>query len=227
MARSAHEINNALNGALMNVEVVRIRARPGADASAAAPFAEAAAGELERAAALVGALVALNRGPRPGAAPAPVDVAEVLRQIAALLAPALTHRRITLEAEAGRARVATVAPLSGVRLAVTGALLAAADALADGAVEAHATDGASGAAVELAGLDPADEPVRLLRCTLRLEPEPELRLTGAIAGGAAPSLLPLALPAAVDLAALAAAGVQVTRDGHAVVVRFPHDSAAA
>ncbi len=227
VARSAHEINNALNGAVMNVEVVRIRARPGADAGAAASFAESAAGELERAAALVAALVALGRGPRTDAGAAPSDVAEVLRQVTALLAPVLAHRHVALAVEAERGRAATVAPLAGVRLAVTGTLLAAGDALADRPGSAHSTGGTPATPVESAGSDPADEPVRLLRCTLRLQPEPVLRLAGETAGGTASGLAPLALPAGGDVAALAAVGIRVEEDGPAILVRFPLAPGAA
>jgi hypothetical protein len=221
VARSAHEINNALNGAVVNVEVVRIRARPGADAGAAASFAESAAGELERAAALVGALVALGRGARADAAHA--DVGEVLRQVAALVAPVLAHRHVTLALDAEQGRAATIAPLSAVRLGVAGALLAAGDALAEWPSTAHSTLTMTHLAAEPAGSDPADEPVRLLRCTLRLRPEPELRLVGETTGGAASGFLPLAPPAAEDLAALASAGIRVQDEGSAVVLRFPLD----
>jgi hypothetical protein len=52
--RAAHEIKNPLNGAVLNAEVVRGRAaRPGVEASALAPYADAASAELARVAALV------------------------------------------------------------------------------------------------------------------------------------------------------------------------------
>jgi hypothetical protein len=227
VARAAHEINNALNGAVMNVEVVRLRARPGVDGATSATFAESAAGELERAAALVGALVALGRGTRQAVTADSVDVGEVLRQVVVLLAPALAHRHVTLVAEAGRGQVATVAPLAGVRLAVAGALLAAADTLAERAGGTRSTGGPAHVVVESAGSHPADEPVRLLRCTLRLDLQPELRLTGETVGGAESSILPLALPDAGDVAALEAVGIRFHVDGHAVVVRFPLHPGAA
>ena len=66
--RAAHELNNALNGVVVNLEVVRARARPAADAGRVAPFAEAAVEQAEGALALTGALLALSRPPR-----APVD----------------------------------------------------------------------------------------------------------------------------------------------------------
>jgi signal transduction histidine kinase len=76
--RAAHEIKNPLNGAVVNVEVVRQRARrPGVEAPALAPFAEAAATELARAVEVVEALLALARP-----APAAVDLGGALRQLA-------------------------------------------------------------------------------------------------------------------------------------------------
>ena len=78
--RAAHEIRNPLNGAVVNLEVVRHRAaRPGADPAAIVSFAEAAAGELERATELVEALLALARSPGT-----PIDLWSVLRPLAAL-----------------------------------------------------------------------------------------------------------------------------------------------
>ncbi|GLC26258.1 hypothetical protein [Roseisolibacter agri] len=229
MGHAAHEVNNALNGAVVNVEVVRIRARPGADGGGAAPFAESAAGELERAAALVGALVGLSRGARQ-AGDGPVDVGAVLHQVVTLLAPALAHGRLALTVEPGVRHAATGAPLTGVRLAVASALFAAAGAR-DPATGAGRSGGVpSGGAAEVVGADPADEPDRSLRCTLRLDPTAELRLDagdgpGTTTGpGGRP---PLALPDEEDLEALAAVGIHVVRDGDAVVIRFPPTGTAA
>lgn len=68
--RAAHELKNPLNGLALNLEVVRSRSvRGGTDIGAAAPFATAAAQELERALPLVEALLALAR-PLPN----PVDL---------------------------------------------------------------------------------------------------------------------------------------------------------
>ena len=76
--RAAHEIRNPLNGAVVNLEVLRQRAgRAGVEASALAPFAEAAAAELARASEVVVALLALARP-----APAPVDLDGALRPLA-------------------------------------------------------------------------------------------------------------------------------------------------
>jgi hypothetical protein len=78
--RAAHELKNPLNGLALNLEVVRSRsARAGADASALAPFAAAAAGELERTIPLVEALLALARP-----LPIPVDLRTAIEPLAVL-----------------------------------------------------------------------------------------------------------------------------------------------
>jgi signal transduction histidine kinase len=78
--RAAHEIRNPLNGAVVNLEVVRQRAaKPGADLADVVPFAEAAAGEVERTVELVGALLALARP-----VSTPVDLWTILRPLVAL-----------------------------------------------------------------------------------------------------------------------------------------------
>jgi signal transduction histidine kinase len=62
--RAAHELKNPLNGLALNLEVVRSRsARVGTEGSALAPFAAAAAAELERTIPLVEALLTLARPP--------------------------------------------------------------------------------------------------------------------------------------------------------------------
>ena len=63
--RVAHEIKNPLNAVAVNLEVVRSRCERGAvEPQAIQPFARAAVGELERAARLVDALLALARPAR-------------------------------------------------------------------------------------------------------------------------------------------------------------------
>lgn len=94
MARATHEIRNPLNGAAVNLEVVRQRIRRGDAAApggaALEPFAEAAGAELERAIARTEALLALARP-----APAPVDLSDVLPPLLVLfgaMAEALGER---------------------------------------------------------------------------------------------------------------------------------------
>lgn len=155
-AAAAHEVNNALNGVAMNLEVVRLRATPGADAGRVAPFAAASAEAHEATVALVGALVALGRAPRPAVA---VDVAEVVGHAAVLFAPLLRHRGVTLVVENGsEARTPTAAPARAVRLAVCAALEAAQTA---------------------APRDSGDDPSRILRCTVHATDRPILAVVPA------------------------------------------------
>ncbi|MDF1503319.1 hypothetical protein PYV61_10225 [Roseisolibacter sp. H3M3-2] len=203
-ARAAHAVNNALNGATVNVEVVRIRARAAADRAGAAPFAEAAAGELERANALAAALLVLARAPR-----GQPDVVETLRQVAALLGPALEERGVTLRVEPTRERGTTAAPAHALRLALVRTLLALGDASAGAAV-------GRGLAAEPGGADSADESVRLLRCTFGLTPTPTVRLD--LPDGVAPGGTPLD---AADLDALRGTGVGIRRTDGAFVLDFP------
>lgn len=60
--RAAHELKNPLNGLALNLEVVRSRStRSGVEAASLAPYAAAAASELERSLPLVDALLSLAR----------------------------------------------------------------------------------------------------------------------------------------------------------------------
>ena len=78
--RSAHELKNPLNGLALNLEVVRSRsARAGTEGSALAPYAAAAASELERTIPLVDALLALARP-----LPIPVDLRTALQPLSVL-----------------------------------------------------------------------------------------------------------------------------------------------
>jgi len=111
-------VNNALNAVAMNLEVVRLRAVPGADAGRIAPFAAAAAEAHEEVVAMVRALMALARGPLDDAC----DVRDVAAQVVALLAPVVRARggSLVLEGDDGPAR--TRAPAVAVRLAAAGLL---------------------------------------------------------------------------------------------------------
>lgn len=135
VARAAHELNNALNGAAMNLEVVRLRAVAGRDAGAVAPFAAAAVAEQEQMAALAGAIVALGRTPRVGH---PADVREALGHTATLLGAVVRHHGVTIDGVTGDP-APTAAPAHAARLAVAWALGLAAEA-ARGAQTADAGD---------------------------------------------------------------------------------------
>ena len=191
VARAAHEINNALNGAVVNVEVVKARARAGIDGAAAAPFAEAAGQQLEELAALNEALVGLARAPR-----GTPDAALVVRQAVVLLSPSVARLGVRLEAAGARSRPVASDPLA-VRLAVVAALVAVADAAAG-------TD-------ETAGTDSAVELGRPVRCTTLSDERPTVEI--APRHGAT-------LPVAVERA-LAAAAVVVSVDSEMLRIAFP------
>lgn len=94
LGRAAHDVKDALNGVSVNLEVVRSRAgRANAPASAVAPFADAAAQQLERLTSLLDAVLALGRSER-----APADVSITLNRIAALCSAsnAVTDARVTV-----------------------------------------------------------------------------------------------------------------------------------
>lgn len=118
-ARAVHEIRDPLNGVAVNVEVLRLRAARASDGPALLPFADAAAGELERAAERIEALLALARP-----VPEPVDVAGPLGQLVALYGPiaAAEGGTLALENECAGWPALTAAPAAPVR-AVLAAVL--------------------------------------------------------------------------------------------------------
>ena len=78
--RSAHELKNPLNGLALNLEVVRSRiARAGTEPSTLAPYAAAAASELERTIPLVDALLTLARP-----LPHPIDLRTAVQPLVVL-----------------------------------------------------------------------------------------------------------------------------------------------
>jgi hypothetical protein len=118
--RAPHDVKDALNGVSVNLEVVRSRATSAdAAASAIAPFANAAALQLDRLTALLDAVLALGRSER-----GPVDVGVTLRRVAALCSAsnAASDARVTVrEALVGDARTGVAS--EAVRLALTSPLL--------------------------------------------------------------------------------------------------------
>ncbi|HVX39987.1 MAG TPA: hypothetical protein VHB25_10475 [Gemmatimonadaceae bacterium] len=119
--RSAHEVKGALNGVALNVEVVRSRAeRPETAASALAKYANATSTQLEAVIAMTEALLALGRGAR-----APVELASLVRQMAALLGPAVRSDGRSFELGALDDLGVTPAMPDAVRLAVGAGLLSA------------------------------------------------------------------------------------------------------
>jgi hypothetical protein len=195
VGRGAHEINNALNGAVVNVEVVKARARPGADAGAAASFAEAASAQLEELAALTEALLALARAPR-----GTPDAALIARQASALLAPGLPRLGVRIELSGDRSCPAGGDP-SAVRLAVVAGLLAVVDAAADTAART----------AETAGTDSADEPTHRVGCRMQSDARPTVEIAPRYGA---------TLPPAVARA-LAAVDVVISADSEMLRIALP------
>lgn len=81
----SHEMRNALNGAAVNIEVVRSRStREGMPASSLASYASSASEQLEGVIAIAEALIALNRAPQR-----PVAAGRIADQVLALIRPPL------------------------------------------------------------------------------------------------------------------------------------------
>ncbi len=119
--RTAHDIRNALNGVAVNLEVVRSRAARGADGSAIASFATAAATEFETLTAQADALISLLRP-----AKAPTDLGALLSRLVALVADA-GKGKIGLDVPMSSGSVTSSAHPTATRLALSAALLAAMD----------------------------------------------------------------------------------------------------
>jgi hypothetical protein len=120
LGRAAHDVKDALNGVSVNLEVVRSRAsRADAPASAVAPFAEAAAQQLERLTTLLDAVLALGRSER-----APADVGITLRRVAAVCSASNASADARVTVRDGRIDDArTTVPGDAVRLALAMPLL--------------------------------------------------------------------------------------------------------
>ncbi|HKH92743.1 MAG TPA: hypothetical protein VKA54_13135 [Gemmatimonadaceae bacterium] len=120
LGRAAHDVKDALNGVSVNLEVVRSRAsRADAPASAVAPFADAAAQQLERLTTLLDAVLALSRSER-----APADVGITLRRVAAVCSASNASADARVTVRDGRIDDArTKVPGDAVRLALAMPLL--------------------------------------------------------------------------------------------------------
>ncbi len=118
--RVAHDIRNTLNGVAVNVEVVRSRAGRGAEASAIAPFATAAASQVEILSGQTDALVSLLRPTGT-----PVDLGALLGRLAALLQDASGKPLVDLELPVNSGAVASGAGGDTTQLTLSAALLAA------------------------------------------------------------------------------------------------------
>ena len=124
----AHELRNALNGAAVNLEVVRSRsARDGVPATALGSFAGSASDQLEQVIAMTDALMALAR-----AGHEPVAIGRMTDQVAALVRPVLAAGGGSLDL-AVEGEGTTRVPATAARLFVATTVLAAVQAArADG-----------------------------------------------------------------------------------------------
>ena len=114
--RIAHEIKNPLNAVAVNLEVVRSRCERGsAEGSALLPFATAAAGELERVARLVEALLAVSRPTVP--------------DVAALAPPVVALYDVIASAEGGSVEMDRIEGDAGIDVAADDARAALASTL--------------------------------------------------------------------------------------------------
>lgn len=136
--RAAHEVKGALNGVSVNLEVVRSRSeKPNASAAAVNRYAETATEQLGAVITMTDALLSLARPARE-----PVELAPLVRRIAALIAPAARadNRRFDFE-ETDDLGVSS-ANGDAVRIAIGGSIVDAVDG------SAHVVcrmDGAGGA----------------------------------------------------------------------------------
>jgi hypothetical protein len=123
--RAAHEVKGALNGVVVNVEVVRSRsAKPEASGASLHQFAESAAGQLETVIAMTEAMLALTRPPRR-----PLGVAQAVRHVEALIGPTARadDKRVELRGVVD-ALGSTSADADVARLVIGSAFIAAVDA---------------------------------------------------------------------------------------------------
>jgi signal transduction histidine kinase len=135
-AHVAHDLKGALNGASINVEVVRGRSEdPNTHVSAVHRYAEAANEQLGVVIKMATALLSIGRAVRGSA-----EVSAVTRQVVALLEDTLRSdgAKLDLVVEGGFAGV-TSAPPSAVRLALAEPLISAAVQKRDISVRVRAT----------------------------------------------------------------------------------------
>lgn len=120
LGRASHDVKDALNGVSVNLEVIRGRAaRPDLRAEAMAPFADAAAQQLDRLTSLMEAVLALGRAERE-----PADVAVTLRRLAIVCSASASGSDADVVVEMGDVEsAATAVRGDAVRLALAAPLL--------------------------------------------------------------------------------------------------------
>ena len=120
LGRASHDVKDALNGAMVNVEVIRGRAaKPGVPAASIVPFAEAAGQQLDRLTTLMDAVLALGRVERE-----PADVIVTLRRVATICGASASFADALVIVEVDDLEsAATAVPGDAVRLALAAPLL--------------------------------------------------------------------------------------------------------
>lgn len=120
LGRASHDVKDALNGAVVNLEVIRGRAaKTDALAASVAPFAAAAGQQIDRLTILLDAVLALGRAERE-----PADVVVTLRRVATICGASASFADAQVMVEVDDLEsAATVVPGDAVRLALTAPLL--------------------------------------------------------------------------------------------------------
>ena len=120
LGRVSHDLKDYLNGVSVNLEVIRSRAaKPDALATAVAPFAEAAAQQLERLTTLLEAVLAVGRPERD-----PADVRMTLSRVAVLCCASSSSADASVDVhDEGVEDTLTSAHGDAVRLAIAAPLL--------------------------------------------------------------------------------------------------------
>ncbi len=126
--RAAHEVKGALNGVMVNVEVVRSRsAKPEVAGASLHQYAQSASGQLDAVIAMTEAMLALARPARR-----PLSVAHTVRNVEALVGAAARADEKRLEMQGMLdALGSTSADADVARLVVGAAFIAAVDASSD------------------------------------------------------------------------------------------------
>ena len=138
--RAAHEVKGALNGVMVNVEVVRSRStKPDVTGASLHQYAQSASGQLDAVIALTEAMLALARPPRR-----PLSVAQAVRNVETLVGAAARadDKRVEMQGMVD-AIGSTSADADVARLVIGAAFIAAVDASSD--VVCSATPGTDAA----------------------------------------------------------------------------------
>jgi hypothetical protein len=150
--RAAHEVKGALNGVVVNVEVVRSRsAKPDVTAASLRQYADSASGQLDAVITMTEAMLALTRPPRR-----PLNLGQTVKNVEALVGPAARadDKRLQLEGLID-ALGTTSADADVARLVIGAAFIAAVDASSDVVCRATLATDTAGLCWECRGSDVA------------------------------------------------------------------------